>query len=451
MEETGDLTAASREELLAIIGAQRQAIAALQRQVGQLSQQLAEVTARLKGSGKGFPGLKPQQADPPARRPRKPRPHGFARRKAEPTQRVEHVVETCPDCGIRLRGGAVKRRREVLEIPSAPVEVIEHAYVERRCPLCRQRWTPRAELGGVVAGRQRLGVNLVSLLTVLREEARLPFERIQRLLAQCYQLHLSLGALVGAVQRVATAGATALAGIQQELRRSGRVQADETGWRETGRNGSIWTFSTPRLCYFLRRSRRKEVVPEVLGDSFEGVLVSDFYAAYTTYPGVHQYCWAHLLREGQEVTERWPEDAALQTWAEAVHSLYQDAVAQAADLTAPGATEAARVEAPLACERRLLRLCHPFLASEAAPQPVLCQRLFRHIKELFTFVGLPDVPPDNNAAERSLRSLVTARKISGGTRSARGSETKTTLASLFGTWRLQGLPSWTQCRLLLSL
>ena len=48
------------------------------------------------------------------------------------------------------------------------------------------------------------------------------------------------------------------------------------------------------------------------------------------------------------------------------------------------------------------------------------------------------MPPTNNAAERSLRHLVTARKISGGTRSPAGTATKMTLASLFGTWRLQG-------------
>ena len=42
-------------------------------------------------------------------------------------------------------------------------------------------------------------------------------------------------------------------------------------------------------------------------------------------------------------------------------------------------------------------------------------------------------------AERSLRPLVVSRKISGGTRSEQGTGTKMTLASLFGTWRAQGL------------
>jgi len=69
---------------------------------------------------------------------------------------------------------------------------------------------------------------------------------------------------------------------------------------------------------------------------------------------------------------------------------------------------------------------------------VLCQRVERFLPELFTFVAEPQATADNNAAERSLRPPVVSRKISGGTRSDQGSETKSVLASLFGTWRLQG-------------
>ena len=79
----------------------------------------------------------------------------------------------------------------------------------------------------------------------------------------------------------------------------------------------------------------------------------------------------------------------------------------------------------------------------------MCRRVERHIKELFVFVAQPEVPPDNNAAERSLRPLVISRKISGGTRSERGTDTKMTLASLFGTWRAQGLNPLLACRELL--
>ena len=98
-----------------------------------------------------------------------------------------------------------------------------------------------------------------------------------------------------------------------------------------------------------------------------------------------------------------------------------------------------RRTAQLALERRLMALCRPYLDDPSAAQAKLCRRIERHVKELFAFVAEPAAPPDNNAAERSLRPVVVSRKISGGTRSNQGTATKMTLASIFGTWRAQGL------------
>jgi hypothetical protein len=60
------------------------------------------------------------------------------------------------------------------------------------------------------------------------------------------------------------------------------------------------------------------------------------------------------------------------------------------------------------------------------------------------------VTSDNNAAERSLRHLVSCRTISGGTHSDQGTETKMTLSSLFGTCALQGIDPLAQSRRLLA-
>jgi hypothetical protein len=65
-------------------------------------------------------------------------------------------------------------------------------------------------------------------------------------------------------------------------------------------------------------------------------------------------------------------------------------------------------------------------------------------------VAEPEAPPDNNAAERSLRPVVISRRISGGTRSDQGTDTKMTRASVFATWRAQGLNTLTACQQLLA-
>ena len=69
--------------------------------------------------------------------------------------------------------------------------------------------------------------------------------------------------------------------LQDAIRASPVVHADETGWREDGHNGYVWTFSTPRHRLFRRGSRAKAMVPRVLGAAFGGVLVSDFSTADT--------------------------------------------------------------------------------------------------------------------------------------------------------------------------
>jgi hypothetical protein len=83
-------------------------------------------------------------------------------------------------------------------------------------------------------------------------------------------------------------------------------------------------------------------------------------------------------------------------------------------------------------EQQLLALCLETLAADR-PEVTLARRIRRYLQERFTFVRDPAVPPTNNAAERTLRPLVIARKVSGGTRSAQASITRMVLASLAAT------------------
>ena len=181
------------------------------------------------------------------------------------------------------------------------------------------------------------------------------------------------------------------------------------------------------------------------------MLVSDFYAAYHHYPGLKQRCWAHLLRDIHELKVLYPQDAKLTRWAKAVHKLYGEAKALVHPEAQPfpGRMQPRR-HAQVRLEQKLLAQGRPFLDDPLAVQGKLCRRIERFIKELFVFVADPAVPADNNTAERSLRHLVTSRKISGGTRSQQGTNSKMVLASLFGTWRARGLNPLLECRQLLT-
>ena len=428
---------ASREELLELIA--------------QLEARIRELEARLGGGAPPprMPGHKPTappRPEPPT--PRKRRAHGYGRPRSVPTRQEVHAVARCPACDCALVGGAVKRTREVIELALPPVEIIEHQYVERVCPLCGKRWTPRVELAGQVVGQSRLGVNLTSLIVTLREVGRWPFATIQWYLATVHQLTLSLGALVQAGQRVAQAGQAEVAAIRAQIRGSPVVHADETGWRENGQNRYVWSFSTPTARYFAFGTRAGAMVDEVLGADFGGVLVSDGYAGYTHHPCPHQRCWVHLLRDLHDLKRRHPAAAELAAWAGRIHELYQAATTYPGTDRAP--TPAERVQAKRAFQERLHGLVAPYLADATHPRHQVSGYIERFLWQWFTFIAYPEAPSDNNAAERSVRPLVVSRKISGGTRSAAGTAMKMALATLFGTWRARGLDPFAACQQLLT-
>jgi transposase len=447
-----DLILAQRDQIADLdrrLAGQAAEIAALPAVVAHLTEQLGtalggdEPPPGAPPRPPGMPGRKPGGAPrPPA--PRQHRARGYGRRRMAATRRQVHAIGRCPHCRIPLTGGTITRTREGSEGPRVPAVVTEHVDLERRCPGCRRRWVSAPGVSGEVCGQGRLGVGLLGLIATLREEARLPVATIPWYLRTLHGLALSVGAIGGAGATVAAKAAPLVAQTHAAIRASPVVHADETGWRENGRNGYAWTLSTPTQRYFVRGSREQVVLEEALGPAFAGGLVGDFYCAYTNDDGRHQYCWAHLLREAAELAEQHRQRPAVVGWPAALHHLY----GRARDASEPDLTARRQAQHRFAAE--LAALCRPFLGVADAPQRTLCERIDRHLADLFGFVAEPAVPPTNNAAERSLRHLVTCRKISGGTRSAAGSATKLALATLFGTWRVHGRNPLDPCRHLLT-
>ena len=97
----------------------------------------------------------------------------------------------------------------------------------------------------------------------------------------------------------------------------------------------------------------------------------------------------------------------------------------------------------------LEELGQAYASTKGHPAKALAQRLLRRLDEMFQFVLHEEVSADNNLAERSLRPLVIAHKISGGTHSDAGSATRMALASLMGTWLARGQNPFEECLALL--
>ena len=111
-----------------------------------------------------------------------------------------------------------------------------------------------------------IGVRLASLIATLRTVMRLPIRQIQTYLLTLHGVRISSGEMVELLHRIKAQLQPHLAALKREIRASPAVQADETGWREDGINGYIWSVSTPDIRYFeYHHSRGGDVIKELIG------------------------------------------------------------------------------------------------------------------------------------------------------------------------------------------
>ena len=326
------------------------------------------------------------------------------------------------------------------------MEVTEHQVIKRWCPHCpvalqgHERWhSPKLDLRGQLLGQGRIEVRLVGVIAYLRTRLRLPYREIQEYLRTMHGIEISAGELAAVLQQMRRELEPALRALRKEVRVSPILHADETGSREDGRNG----YGPNGTRYYeYDRSRASKVVERLLGGArrplgkeFYGVLVTDFYAAYNVYAGRHQCCWValkrhwvHLLRHLHELREAQAHEDEVLRWVQGVRAVYDDAqvwlVATAVWLQANARpSQAARETQYLALLARLQPLGLAYAQNKGHACQALAKRLLRHQDELFQFLLIEGLSPNNNLAERSIRPLVVARKISGGSRSQLGTAT----------------------------
>jgi transposase len=440
-------------QLRQTVALQQQMIRGLQDQNARLRQQVAQLqaeNARLAGTVRepkrppgNWPSERTQQERAARPRTKRAPEHNRGRQRLEPDREIQYAEDTCSRCGHALNGGWEHRRIQVIEAPPpAPVVVTDHVLIRRQCPACGTRVLPA--LPAAAAGRigqSHLGPRLLAQIATMAIVERLPIRQIQQRLLATYRFALSLGGITGTLEQVARRSAGTYAHLEADIRGSPVVHADETGWRQDGIPGYVWTLSTPRSCLFHRdASRAGSVIDDLLTDAFGGILVIDFYAAYDHLPGRKQRCWAHLWRDIDALETEYPADQDLAAWVAGVRAIYDLATGErpaAEQGTTPAAARAREVRAR-GYEQQLAALCPATMPANQL-HATLAKRIRRYLQELFTFVAVPGVPPTNNAAERSLRPLVIARKVSGGTRSTAGSTCRMRLASIGATARLRGL------------
>ena len=217
--------------------------------------------------------------------------------------------------------------------------------------------------------------------------------------------------------------------LVKEYRRSAVRHADETGWRTDGQNGYAWIFATPDIRLFRFRKSRSSAVPkEVFGTKeLPGVLVVDRYNAYNKVPCKIQYCYAHLLRDVKDMEKEFPDNTEVAGFVEELAPLLSSAMS----LRSLSLNKRQFKSQAANLKKKIIDV-----ANREARHPAIqkIQNIFREKADrLYHWSDDSAIPADNNLAERELRPLVVARKISFGSQSDAGARTREILMTVLHT------------------
>ena len=213
------------------------------------------------------------------------------------------------------------------------------------------------------------------------------------------------------------------------MKPAGRTRRSSTGYR---------VFCTSLFSFFwIDKSRSSKVLKEILGETYGGTIVSDFFGAYIKYANaLQQFCLAHLIRDIKFLTTL-PDkgdqafgDALLVQFRKLFHFWHQ------------------REKIPKEqFKRRMLRIKNRILvlaAQEDLPgkSATLAKRFRKHGDAIFRFLFDAAIPPTNNASEQTLRQSIIDRKITQGSRSLMGRQWNARIWTVLATCRKQGRSAW---------
>lgn len=348
-------------------------------------------------------------------------------------RRVEHRAECCPDCGGKLKRCRASRVRYTEDIPEEIRPIItEHTIHRDWCPRCQKPVEPRVP--DALPG-STLGNHVLALGAWLHYGLGNTLSQVVEVFNYHLHFQLTKGGLVQQWYRLQAILFPWYEQIRSEALEAAVLHGDETGWRVNGKTHWLWCFTDPlRTYYMIDRRRGSPALAKFFRDEFAGTLVTDYWGAYNSVIcGARQTCLAHLLRDLEHVelykhpTAQWP------AFAKKLRRLVRDAIRLSQLLARDQPVFASRRER---IHIRLAALIEtPWKDSQARR---LVKRLRRHQNDLFTFLDHPQVPFDNNHAERAIRPAVIIRKNSYCNRSERGADTQAVLMSIYRTLKQRG-------------
>src|SRR3972149_4593658 len=315
--------------------------------IAELEKQLARALAIIEKLQKEVEELKrsgKRQAAPFARRKLVERPKKAGRKKgqgkfshrAKPT--IKQITETktaklrgCPECGGKVRE-IHKHDQYETDIPVIEVKTTHFITYSGYCRECHKRGRsrhPDQTSQATGAAGVLVGPRAKALAVDLKHRLGVSYGKVSEVLQDAFGLQVSRSGWCQSDQKLSNTARSIYEELLEMIRQSSVVHADETGWRIGTLAAWLWVFTNcEATVYAIRDNRSSDVVVDVLGREFKGILASDCYLAYdekrfTTW--LKQKCVGHLLRELKEMKES--KSGRALHFARQLTSLLQEALA----------------------------------------------------------------------------------------------------------------------------
>lgn len=355
------------------------------------------------------------------------------------TAEEHHAIDACHRCDHKLTDKDEATRYEediVLAALSVDVPhktVTKHTVERGWCSKCGQ-WSSAKDLRGQVV---TLGPIVRSLIVYLVVQADQTYSQTQDLLWQLYRFPVT----TGEITNILAARREAYLPKYEQLKtsvRAGPAHMDETSNPIQSEQGAgyahvmVGVDGSPAehdVVYKLADSRGKGNSETLIGDNYQFVGITDRYGSYKDLFLLHQICWAHLQRTARDLTHL---QCLTKRKLQHVTLFYQQLAAIYAAIRehrAEAYDQDRRNRQAQQLLEQALQICQPH---QLDPQKLVNLKagILEYQACLFLCLTVPNIPADNNKAERALRKLVIKRKKSFGVKTQKGARTMEVLLSV---------------------
>ena len=353
---------------------------------------------------------------------------GHSRITSKPTGKVNVRLDLheCPECHSPLRRKG-SRKRIMEDIPIIKPDILEYRLHRLYCSRCHRTYEPR-----IPDALPNATLSLRAMLTVayFRTGMRMSIENTASTMLNIFGIRISEGGIQNILSQLSDYLGKACETLLDTIGNAPSRHMDSTSWSINGNPYNLWTFLTKTEAIFLVSKSNSHEVPMYTLKDHNGTDVHDRHSAFETLAKAtgndQQYCWSHIICDAKELEDFYGDEG--KRIKESLQTVYDDAKSFEGHGTMYDIED---------LHHRLVFLLDSDYESMKCRKFV--ENLLKRKREwLFNFVINPDVEPTNNRAERALRPSVIYRKISGGSRSERGSEIYTKIYSVYYTSKLKG-------------